>query len=233
VSQYKIICLGDLHFPFHHKRALSWALDVIKVEKPTHVIQMGDLFDQYSLSRFPRSQNVMTPAQEVAEARECSAEMWRIVKKYAPKAKCIQLIGNHDTRVKSRILEKLPELMGIVNFDALYKFPGVRTVASDLEEYLLYGMVFMHGYKSKLGDHAQHNRLPTIVGHSHRGGLWVGQDHKDGKALWELNCGYLGCERSVALTYRKQRWNNWTLGLGMIDQYGPRFIPWSGKKYVA
>ena len=221
----KFVVLGDIHAPFHHKKALSWALDFIKEHQPKVVLSIGDIFDFYALSRFPKSANLVgyTPADEVGDARSVLSEMWRIIQLYSPKSQCVQLLGNHDSRLKSRVLEKLPEIFGIVNFEQLFQFKGVKTYHDERQEVVLSKIAFMHGYRSKLGDHARHNFMNTVVGHTHRGGLWFGPD------FWELNVGYLANPASAALSYTKQRWTNWTLGLGVIDEHGPRFLPYKGK----
>jgi len=226
----KVIILPDLHFPYHSKPALTEVLGVIKrdASEISHIVQIGDLFDFFSLSRFPRSHDYATPIDEVTLAHECATEMWNYIRMIAPKAKCIQLLGNHDVRLKLRIKEKIPEILEIVKFDHLWQFKGVKTIMNEREEYVMGGVAYMHGYYTKLGRHCVENQMNTVVGHSHRGGCFFTQVQN--RPLWELNSGYLANPTSKVMSYMRQRWIPWTLGYGVIDELGPRFVPIGIKK---
>jgi predicted MPP superfamily phosphohydrolase len=229
----RVLILGDLHCEFVSKEALDWVFNVVIPEKkPNIIVQCGDLYDFYSFSRFPRSHNITTPNMEILNGRACAEEIWRITKKKAPKAKCYQLLGNHCDRPKLRLVEKFPELESLLSIDHLWQFPGVETIHDSKQELILEinkeVMFFMHGYRSKLGDHAKYNLYSTIVGHSHRGGVVYSTiyDHslKNEKTIFELNVGFLGDAKSRVMDYRSQKLSSWTLGVGFIDKFGPQFI---------
>lgn len=217
------LVIGDLHFPWHHKKALAHVLEQIKIMQPKHVIQVGDLYDLFSMTKFPRSHDVILPGDEIKEAYEIAVDMWRIIKTYAPKAKCHQLLGNHDIRYKLRLQEKLPELLNVVNLEHLWKFKGVNTHYDVRKPLIIKDVAFTHGHKTKLGDTARLYGMPTVLGHSHRGGCIPVMGQK-GKIIWELNAGYLANPDSKIMTYTKDRWTGWTLGYGIIDHLGPRFV---------
>ena len=216
--------IGDTHYPFHCKKTLGKLYT--HLEKEVHgkidaVIQVGDLYDLWSFSRWPKSQNLikMTPAEELAEARECAERMWEILHHYLPKAKKIQLMGNHDIRWKTKLENDLPELMDFISLDHLWKFPKVKTVYDVREEFVYDGVCYMHGFRSKLGDHARFNMMNTICGHSHKGGvLWVTNN------IFEANAGFMGDVACKALSYTRQKWSNWTRGYLIMDEFGPKFI---------
>lgn len=196
------------------------------------VIQVGDVDDLYNFSKYTKNPNLMSPEAEVSAAREHVERLWARVKKRAPKAKRYQLRGNHDGRVEKRIAENLPEIgvfasRGIRDF---YTFDGVTTIHDPTEELILpvagQDVCFMHGHRSKLGDHARYNQLATVTGHSHHGGV-VYLRHRD-RVFWELNAGWLGDERAPVFRYGNQKLlKTWTKGFGLIDHLGPRFCPLS------
>lgn len=223
----KTLVIGDCHFPFHHKPALTWVLDLIKKLSPDRIIQVGDIYDMFSHTRFARSHDIMTPKQEVTEARVTAEEMWSIIQRYAPKAELYQILGNHDDRPKKRILDKYPELASIVDISHLWEFDGVKTIHDSREELILDGVIFMHGYRTKLGDHTKYNHMSTVHGHTHRGGtIFI---PIKGMTLWELDAGYCGDPEAAALSYGPQKINNWTLGCGWLDDEGPRFMVYPGR----
>ncbi len=106
----------------------------------------------------------------------------------------------------------------------LYRFKGVHTVEDDREELIINGIIFMHGYRSRAGDHMRYNGKSTVVGHSHTGSVVYEQKSKR-NIIWELNAGFLADETAEPLRYRPQTTSKWTLGYGLIDSSGPRFIP--------
>lgn len=220
------IAIGDVHFPFADRRALASCLRLIRKIKPTHVVQVGDLYDLYSYGRFPRSHSVMTPAQEVQRGRKMAEDFWAEVRTAAgKKVQCHQLIGNHDERIAKKVMAHLPEFEPFLHgiHEQLWKFDGVKTQPSERQELILGGVCYMHGYR-KHGDHVRHNLMSTVLGHLHTGGVVYYPHGK--KTLFELNCGYLGDPRSTALSYTRQslRFSKWTHGVGLIDDLGPRFI---------
>lgn len=215
--------LGDVHAPYCNKKTLTKIFDVIQKNKPDYIIQIGDLYDFLSFSRFPRNVNIVTPNQEIMDGRVTAEEIWRIVKKRSPKSICYQIKGNHCDRPMRRVLEKFPEIASLVSTDHLWKFDGVNTILDSREELVINDIIFMHGFRGKLGDHAKFNQQSTVCGHSHRGGVHF-FPLKD-KILFELNAGYCADPNSEALSYSLQKIVNWTQGMGFIDEYGPRFIP--------
>jgi len=220
----RILCIGDVHAPFVSKPTVSKILDIAEELKPTIIIQLGDAYDFYSFSHFPRSVNLMTPSQEITDGRCVMEEIWGALHRRAKKAKKYQLKGNHDDRITKRLREKFPELESLVDLSQLWKFDNVTTIQDSREELEIEDIVFTHGYRSKLGDHMRYNHRNTVVGHSHRGG--VALQPINGKVLFELNAGYIADPFHESLVYRSQlKYFNWTHGVGFIDHLGPRFIP--------
>lgn len=224
MAEKTILVLGDIHSPFACGKSLKRVLELATQLKPTHIVQIGDAYDMFSFSRFPRSSNYITPKDEIEYGRAILEDLWRRLQKASPKAKCFQLMGNHDSRVLKQIIATLPAAESLLDLRPIFSFKGVETLPSERDELFINGICFMHGFRSKLGDHAVHNAQSTVCGHSHQGG--VVYRRLGDKIIWELNAGYLADANSEALSYtRQRRISNWTLGCGYIDGLGPRFIP--------
>ncbi len=223
----KILILGDIHFPYHNAKALKEAVYAVKQEKPTHVVQIGDLYDQYSFSRFTRK-NLTLPEQELSLARRQAVDMWAQVRENSKGVKAYQVLGNHDLRLIKRTEERMPEAQSLIKKAVLelYDFKGVKTIEDDRDILKIGDISFHHGYLSKLGDHMRYLRKSAVVGHSHTGGVVFEQ--RDGETLFELNAGYLADETAEPLMYRPTKSSKWTLGFGLITFRGktacPRFI---------
>lgn len=221
--QKRILAIGDIHFPFVNLASLKRIEALARELKPVCIIQVGDLFDLINFSTYAKSLNILTPKEELKRGQKMAYQMWENLKKASPKAKCFQLLGNHDERIVKRLMEKAPELETLMDVASLFKFPGVETSRAEAEELVIKDILFMHGYR-KHGDHVKHNALNTVCGHSHKGGVVY---HRLGKkTLWELNAGFIADEASPALKYKKQTViSTWTQGVAFIDELGPRFIP--------
>lgn len=227
MSFKRTVIIGDFHSPFFHRKAAEACIAFIKDFKPTRVIQVGDLEDQYSFSRYPRSLNIYTPQEERKLAREGTEWLWSSVQKSAPGAKCYQLLGNHDMRMHKQLTLALPEMEGLVDWKPIYSFPGVKTFFDPQEEVVFDGVLYQHGHR-KFSEHCKFNQMNTITGHLHRGGLHYEQNING--AFFELNVAWLGDVTHRVFGYRAQKYiHKTTLGWGAIDEYGPRFIHWGAK----
>jgi hypothetical protein len=222
----KFACMGDLHEPFSHDGVKQDFKLFVQNFKPDYIIQVGDAFDMFSTGRFPRSHNIFTPKDEETQAKKNLENFWSEMIKASPKAQCIQLVGNHDVRPLKRVLETMPSLEHWAEkyFNDLLTFDGVKTIIDPREEFIVDGIAFHHGYRSQLGDHRNNMLMNFVGGHTHRGGVVFRNIRNE--ILWELNCGLAGDPTSKGLSYTNQKMNDWTLGFGAIDSYGPRFIPY-------
>ena len=220
-----ILAIGDTHMPWLSSKAFGRLAKILESEgnKFDAIVQVGDLYDMFSQGRWAHSYDLITPKAEIELGRKQAEEFWRVLQKRCPNAKCFQLIGNHDERPMKRLIEKAPEIASLVDFSHLWKFDGVQTMRTERDELVLDDIIFMHGFRSKLGDHARYNQKSTVCGHSHKGGV-VYFPVKD-RIIFELNAGYMGDADEVPLQYTKQKLTQWTHGFAIIDQYGPRFCP--------
>lgn len=224
VAYSPTVIIGDTHFPFVSQRVLDAIYEFIEKEKPARIIQIGDLYDMYSHSKFPRSYNIYTPDQEEDLAIEGAAKMWQTILSIVPKAECVQLKGNHDVRPVKRTIEVQPPLERAVNrhLNAIMSFDGVKLIEDPRQEYIAEGVMYHHGYRSQLGSHRDYNLMNFVCGHSHKGG--VSYRRFNGQTFWELNAGLVGDPESKVQSYTAQKNHDCTAGLGFIDCYGPRFV---------
>lgn len=219
----KILCIPDTHFPFINKEALEKVIEFSNEHKPDYIIQVGDLLDCYAASKFPRSQNVYTPKEEERLGIEIASEMWKRLRSDNPKAKCYQLMGNHDVRMLKRTLESLPIAEHWIEkyFKELFTFEGVETIFDTREELDIDGILFTHGFLSS-GSHKDYYLKNVIHGHDHK--LYVQHRRIHGENIFEMSCGFLGDVEAKALSYTPSKLANFQLGFGWVDQWGARTI---------
>ncbi len=224
-----IFIFGDLHLPFHYRPALTKAMERLSEKKFDYVVQIGDLLDQYNFTRFTKKY-IITPDREIKSGRYFAEKFWSDVRKLQPQAKLIQILGNHDVRMLRRSEEKIPEVQDLIKASLLelYRFDNVKTIEDPREEFFIKDIAFLHGYKSKNGDHMKWMHSNAVHGHRHRGEVTYIPIR--GRTLWELDVGYLADPNQVPLAYSEQKTTNWTWGHGEIDHMGPRFVAYNFKK---
>jgi hypothetical protein len=189
-------------------------------------VQLGDLYDLYSFTKFPRSYSVYTPNQELTIGRRDAEKFWSTLNICAPKAKRFQLAGNHDARLVKKALADAPELeqFALEGITGLMRFDGVETYTDSKEMLEIEGVYYTHGFMLKLGDHAREFRVPIVCGHTHQGGVAMVKTEKE--IVWELNAGYVANRHAVPLSYAAQRrFSKHTLGVGLVTPMAPVFIP--------
>jgi predicted phosphodiesterase len=231
----KVLALGDLHFPWANVDALSAVYAYIEAHPDIDaVVQLGDLYDMFAASRFSRSLNTYSPHEEIERGRAMAEAMWAKIRELLPRAQLHQILGNHDIRPLARCIDKAPELEPFIELRRWFEFPGVITNHDSKLPLELAGYTFIHGHLSKLGDHARTYGRSVVCGHSHRGGVVtipLGSAAIGGpeRVITELNAGYLADPTSRPMGYLPTKMNPWTTGFGVIDEWGPRFIPLGGK----
>jgi len=219
-TKYNIIAIPDTHFPFTDLSALNKIYKYCVKYKPTHIVQLGDLHDFWSFSRFPRNPSLITPKEELEKSLRMARNMWARLRQASPKAICHQLIGNHDERPKKRILSSAPELIEFLDLSYLYEFEKVKVQSSQRDELYIGNILFTHGHLSQLGAHARETLHSVVHGHTHKGGILHISDK-----LWEADAGFLGDKNHPALSYTMyKRASKWRKGFVHIDEYGPRFV---------
>ena len=220
-----IAVISDIHWPFASEKVLAKFREYVAINKPEWVVLNGDAWDMYSHSKFAKSHNVFTPRDEQNTARAANLKFWQGIIEVHPKAKCYQLLGNHDIRPMKRVLEVYPEAEDWIaeKLKEMFTFDGVTTMFDHREELIIGDIAIFHGYRTQLGAHRDYTLMNCINGHSHVGGT-VFRRIRD-TILWELNSGLAGMAESKGLTYTPQRITNWTTGFGVVDANGPRFIP--------
>jgi hypothetical protein len=223
-KEVRILCVPDTHFPFDNEKKVKEVVKLSKEVKPTHIVQVGDLYDMYSFSRFTRSLNLSTPAEEILEGRNKAEKFWGELRKSSPLAFCYQLRGNHCERLIKKILSSAPEFESLIKapIKSLTQFEGVYDMSSSKDELCINNVRFVHGWSTNLGFHVNYFMQSCVHGHSHRGGVAYVR-HKD-ETLFELDCGYLADGNSLPLDYRETLTSKWTPGVGLVDKLGPRFI---------
>lgn len=217
----RIVAIGDIHAPWMCETTMMLIYQFIEMVKPEYIVVMGDFYDFFSQSKFPK-QIMITPQDEVNTARSMLEKVFQSLKRVAPQAKIYNILGNHDLRPSKRLIESAPELIPFFDFDSFFKFPESELFKSARDPLVISGIAFHHGFMKQYS-HMVKFGMPTVCGHTHNGGLHYEKVH--GKWLWELNAGFVGDPSKPCFNYTAVKELNWTRGVGYISEWGPHFIP--------
>lgn len=105
-----IIIIGsDIHIPFQDDRAVEAFLNYCADIQPAAIVLNGDVLDFYKLSRFVKGEG-RNPYDEIVACQELLKDL----KSKCPKSKIYYVIGNHETRLETYVLNNAPHLASLV-----------------------------------------------------------------------------------------------------------------------
>lgn len=216
-----VVAVPDLHAPYCDLDSLKKVIALIKKHKPTHVIQLGDAYDLYSFSKFPRNLDVNTPREELQSAHMIIKNFWKRVKNASPKSKLYQLCGNHEARLKKRVAEKLPEINCMVEAGLfIFDFEDVKVFDSDRDFLEIEGIVYCHGWKVGPKAHMLYFQKSVVHGHTHR--CSISYDRTLDNLHFEMDCGCLVDESQTPMQYTNNKLTKWVKSVGIIEDGIPR-----------
>lgn len=212
-----VLCVPDVHVPFHDKRAWNLILKIQRILKPALTVQLGDFGDLHAASRHkPRPGG---PAQTLKEERTACRHEWKRLEESANELWFLG--GNHDIRTSSTMLEKAPAMADC--FGDIREFYDFDTAVTSYayQELVHIGKVALVHDIGKSGANAARDALNgaqhcIINGHTHRletiyGGSIMGDRH------FSMSCGYVGDLNSPAFDYANATVKrHWQLGLGWL-----------------
>lgn len=204
----KILCLGDLHVPFHNKEVITSIVE--EHAKTTDILViLGDIFDQYSVGSWPKN-------KEIILAHEYN-EVFKLVEYFSKKFKKIYMIrGNHDARLQKYFMKAIspgvscfiePDLLEhIVNGESLqgtidpasrknsniklvktHNFENVEYVGSKGGWYVqVGGCIFAHpSFASSIAGKTVTETAQFFIERRNFNSVVVGHLHRCGKFCWK------------------------------------------------
>jgi predicted phosphodiesterase len=224
----KILCLSDVHIPYHDSKAVEAAIAYAKKNvKPNVILLNGDIADFYSVSRWEKNPGKRDLLEELRLVRDFLG--W--LKLEFPKAKMVYKLGNHEERWDHYIWQKAADLWGM----AALRIDQILTRDDDNESLaLLEGIDFIGDQRPIMAGH-----LPILHGHELMRGLTspvnpargafmrtihtllIGHGHRSSSHaepnMWheEIVCWSQGCLCDLHPEYA--RTNKWNHGFAVIE----------------
>jgi predicted phosphodiesterase len=203
----------DTHAPYHSEVAVSVALNVLKTIKPDALVILGDFFDCYSVSRFPKD-----PSRKSKLRDELDGGIPILDEIEAVGIKDVHFLkGNHEVRIEALIAAQAPALDGMISIRDELRIDERGWHWTDYKKSLKLGhMLYSHDF-GRHGVHAGYQGLMDIGGN-----ICFGHTHKLGTQYrgyhTALNCGWLGDVEMVDYRHADIAKREYQLGFGLVDE---------------
>lgn len=206
--------IGDLHCPFIHPNYFRFCNDTFKSFNVGRKVSIGDLFDHYSYSRFPKKPLAMNARQEMKMAKSQIEPFCREF------SEMDIVLGNHDTRYIDRAEEFGIDEELIREFKDIYDLPKGWRVYDEYENFLtINDVLYIHGsaYNGKDGakQAAINEQMSVVMGHGHAfAGVFPIANKR--KLMFGMNVGCGIDVGAYAFAYNKKDKFRPLLGCGIV-----------------
>lgn len=214
-----ILCISDLHVPYHHPAALDFLADLKRRHRPRTVICLGDEVDAYAFSTFPKDPEARCAGSELHTARQALRPLFRLF------PKVLVCESNHAQRPYKRALQAGLPRRFLRSLRQVLEAPrGWRWAP----HWIMDDTLFLHG-DGLTGPHAAEKaalrqRRSTVIGHVHAQ-AGVSWSTNLWGSIFGMSCGCLINDQSPAFAYTRTQALRPTLGCGLILDGVPLFQP--------
>ena len=233
MTQYKkVLAIGDMHIPYHHKDSMAFLRALKKHYKGFDlVVNIGDELDQHDISMHDSNPDLPSAGDELNIAKQYI----QILYKTFPDMTLVD--SNHSSLVYRRALKYgLPKAYLRDYNEFLDVGKGWKWV-DDLTIYLNDGSrcFFTHGMSANVLQVAQKMGMHTVQGHYHSKSSIQYFSNPD-KLVWGAQTGCLTNQKSMAFNYAKNFKDRFVMSSIVIVDGQPRIHPmivkngsWIGK----
>jgi predicted phosphodiesterase len=218
----KAFILADLHVPHYSKEVFSIAKKIIKDEKPTHLILLGDMIDCEHISKFSVKDidsGLINTTYELDKFRSLLDELKDVL---PVDSKIIWTLGNHEDRIQ-HILEKF-QTKGLFEKYKYWKhklnlkrlFPEVKILPYN-EVYGLGKLNYTHGiYHNDFHTkkHAVSLTKNIIYGHLHSHQVYTLTTPNQ---EFPRQAIAMGCACKLDMPYMRSKPSTWLHQLGIVN----------------
>jgi predicted phosphodiesterase len=210
--------IGDVHLPYHNRDYLQFCKDVFDRNGVTHVVQIGDLIDNHSISFHESDPDLPGPSMEMKLVDRYLEDMGQLF----PKMYVLQ--GNHEERIMRKMKSAGLPSRFLKAYQEVFQFPKEWIFG---DEFTIDGVDYIHGTGfSGVNGHrhaAVERGCPTVMGHLHgTAGIAVFQRPKD--LIWGMNVGCGVDAKSLAMAYGKYSRKKPILSCGLVIERRPQLV---------
>jgi predicted phosphodiesterase len=213
-SVERILVLPDSHFPFVSKQAWAVAMAAGRGFKPDRIIHLGDLWDMFAISDYPKTPDRKTNLEaEIKSGSDALDELGTL-----GASRMDICLGNHEDRWDRYLTQNAPELFNLLRFGDVVRFKERGWHVTPYKRHLTVGkMHFTHevGYCGKQA-HVQSRQEfegNCVIGHTHG----LASEYKGnllGSAHVGIQLGWLGDKDAIDYAHQR-RSASWVHAFGI------------------
>lgn len=225
----KYLVLSDIHIPYHDTQALEIALEYGRSEGIENILLNGDILDCHTLSRFEKSPDARSFAQELHTLRQFLAFLrshfggWIGYK-----------IGNHEHRLTCYLMGKAPELfdmpeLGFASLAHLEEFDIDLIESSQIIKAGHLNIIHGHEFGKSVFNPVNpargsfiRSKCSVLAGHNHQ----TSEHHESNLNGDALACWSTGCLCEMTPAYMPLAFLKWNHGFAAVE------VEESGQFYV-
>tara|TARA_R110000787_G_scaffold32754_3_gene86555 strand:- start:3758 stop:4462 length:705 start_codon:yes stop_codon:yes gene_type:complete len=227
----KVMVIGDLHIPYHHKDSFKFLKALKKHYKGFDlVVNIGDELDQHAISMHDSNPDLPSAGDELTISKKFIKELEKIF----PKMTLVD--SNHSSLVYRRALKHgLPRayLRDYNEFLEVKDWNWVEDLTITLNDQTR--CFFTHGMSANVLHVAQKMGMHVVQGHYHSKSSIQYFSNPD-NLVWAMQTGCLTNQKSLAFGYAKNFKDRFVLSSSVIINGQPRVHPmivkdgsWIGK----
>lgn len=211
----RILIIPDTHVPFEDGAAFATMMAAARVFRPDTIVFLGDFADFCSVSFHPRTLGVRgyTLEEEVAAVNARLDEIESL-----GASRVVFCKGNHEYRLERYLSEKAPELFGLVDTAALFRFTARGWSVVEYRHHVKIGKMHFTHDVGHAGIYAhRQSRMAyegnVVIGHVHRCSMEVAGTSK-GPSHVGIALGWLGDKKAIDYMHAAKA-SQWTLAFGI------------------
>ena len=227
----KVMVIGDLHIPYHHKDSFKFLKALKKHYKGFDlVVNIGDELDQHAISMHDSNPDLPSAGDELTISKKFIKELEKIF----PKMTLVD--SNHSSLVYRRALKHgLPRayLRDYNEFLEVKDWNWVEDLTITLNDQTR--CFFTHGMSANVLHVAQKMGMHVVQGHYHSKSSIQYFSNPD-NLVWAMQTGCLTNQKSLAFGYAKNFKDRFVLSSSVIINGQPQVHPmivkdgsWIGK----
>lgn len=219
-EEMRILCISDMHIPYHHKDSIAFLAAIKKFYKPDLVVSVGDLADFHAISFHRSHPNLDSAGKELFHLRYQVKELEKLFPQ-------MYIVGsNHgDLPIRKFIDAGLPLDM-LQTYNEVYKVGKKWKFVNDLtiSYKSIPDLYICHNIKKNAIAVAQQRGQRFVCGHYHES-FEIRYCGNPNYLLWSVIAGCLIDKESLAFEYNKLNLNRPILGTAMIEKGYPTILP--------
>jgi metallophosphoesterase superfamily enzyme len=212
----KVLVVPDIHLPYQRASFLKDLSRLVKLEKPTKIVLIGDVIDSHGISSHQPEPDRMGTVEEMDLARAAVHRMASIFGK-CPVYLCT---GNHELRLtKAAGRAGIPEAF-MKHYRDILGLPSSWNIAY---EHILDGVLYTHGKSAVSGKTAHAYCMPAVEGHLHSK-FYIEYFVSPTTLLWSAHVGAACDDGAIAMRYANNSLAKSIYGFLVVDSGVPRLI---------